>query len=339
MKQLFTKVFSRDFSLAVFEIGYICESADNKPWLEKPNPYKPYFVFERADGTIHIYYNSKGVEWTNEVLRNKVRKDPSFLNLVEKKVVECIKFIEPIYEKEQALDMKTLRRFIDEFIVAYHWIEAMWWLSKMTKEELGADNRELQKLREVTNKLSAGVDIVIRKSLAREYPKLGLLSAMLGLEEIRSGKIPSEAELRKRDGGFFFTDGKMLFINKEELEREYNIELEQVKVEFVNELKGSSAYKGVVRGSVRRVMGHGDFSKIKQGEILVSPMTMPDFLPAMKKASAFITDEGGMLCHAAIVAREMRKPCITGTKIATQVLKDGDMVEVDADKGIVRKLS
>jgi pyruvate,water dikinase len=56
----------------------------------------------------------------------------------------------------------------------------------------------------------------------------------------------------------------------------------------------------------------------------------------MNKASAFITDEGGITCHAAIVARELNKPCIIGTKIATKVLKDGDMVEVDAERGVVR---
>ena len=58
----------------------------------------------------------------------------------------------------------------------------------------------------------------------------------------------------------------------------------------------------------------------------------------MKKASAIITDEGGLSCHAAIVARELGIPCIIGTKIATKVLKDGDRVEVDADKGIVKKI-
>ncbi|MFA6445786.1 MAG: PEP-utilizing enzyme [Candidatus Paceibacterota bacterium] len=65
-------------------------------------------------------------------------------------------------------------------------------------------------------------------------------------------------------------------------------------------------------------------------------MTRPDFLSLMNKASAFITDEGGITCHAAIVARELNKPCIIGTKIATKVLKDGDMVEVDAERGVVR---
>ncbi len=56
----------------------------------------------------------------------------------------------------------------------------------------------------------------------------------------------------------------------------------------------------------------------------------------MKRAAAFVTDEGGITCHAAIVAREMKKPCVIGTKIATQIFKDGDMVEVDAQRGVVR---
>ena len=81
-----------------------------------------------------------------------------------------------------------------------------------------------------------------------------------------------------------------------------------------------------------------DQDKLKKGEILVTSMTTPDYLPSMQKASAFVTDEGGITCHAAIIAREMKKPCIIGTKIATKILKDGDLVEVDADKGVVRKL-
>ena len=78
---------------------------------------------------------------------------------------------------------------------------------------------------------------------------------------------------------------------------------------------------------------------MKNGDILVSPMTTPNFVPAMKLAAAIVTDEGGVMCHAAIVAREMKKPCIIGTKIATKVLKDGDIVEVDADKGVVKILN
>ena len=65
-------------------------------------------------------------------------------------------------------------------------------------------------------------------------------------------------------------------------------------------------------------------------------MTFPNYIAAMEKAAAFVTDEGGILCHAAIIAREMKKPCVIGTKIATQTLKNGDEVEVNANVGMVK---
>ena len=78
--------------------------------------------------------------------------------------------------------------------------------------------------------------------------------------------------------------------------------------------------------------------KMEKGNIMVAHTTFPALIPAMKKAAAIVTDDGGITCHAAIVARELKIPCVVGTKIATQVLKDGDLVEVDADKGIVKIL-
>ena len=97
-----------------------------------------------------------------------------------------------------------------------------------------------------------------------------------------------------------------------------------------------SGFKGKVQGIVTIVKSENDLKKVKKNNILVAPMTLPHFISAMEKASAFVTDEGGITCHAAIVAREMKKPCIIGTKIATKVLHDGDLVEVDANKGVVR---
>ncbi len=103
-----------------------------------------------------------------------------------------------------------------------------------------------------------------------------------------------------------------------------------------NELKGFSAQLGTARGKVKIIESAEEIAKIEEGDILVAVMTRPDYLPAMKKAAAFVTDEGGITCHAAIVAREMKKPCIVGTKIATKIFKDGDLLEVDADNGLVR---
>ena len=78
--------------------------------------------------------------------------------------------------------------------------------------------------------------------------------------------------------------------------------------------------------------------KFISGRILVTSMTRPDFVPLMRKASAIITDEGGITSHAAIVSRELGIPCIIGTKIATKSLKTGDTAEIDLVNGIVRKM-
>lgn len=101
-------------------------------------------------------------------------------------------------------------------------------------------------------------------------------------------------------------------------------------------IKGMIAQKGIVRGTAKIVKNVSELNKVKEGDVLVSQMTFPSFIMAMRRASAFVTDEGGITCHAAIISRELNKPCVIGTKIATKVLKDGDMVEVDADRGIVK---
>ncbi|MFT4304709.1 MAG: PEP-utilizing enzyme [Candidatus Woesearchaeota archaeon] len=103
-------------------------------------------------------------------------------------------------------------------------------------------------------------------------------------------------------------------------------------------ISGNPACKGYARGKVKVIMNLNDFSKFEKGDVLVTSMTTPEFVVIMKKASAIITDEGGLSCHAAIVSREMNIPCIIGTKHASKILKDKDAVEVDANKGIVRKL-
>lgn len=100
-------------------------------------------------------------------------------------------------------------------------------------------------------------------------------------------------------------------------------------------LKGETASGGVYSGKVKVVHDVSELNKIEKGDILVTRMTNPDMVVAMQKAGAIITDEGGMTCHAAIVSREMGIPCLVGTEHATEVLKEGEMITVHADRGIV----
>ncbi|NYZ74721.1 phosphoenolpyruvate synthase, partial [Candidatus Micrarchaeota archaeon] len=100
-------------------------------------------------------------------------------------------------------------------------------------------------------------------------------------------------------------------------------------------LQGFGASPGIASGNVRIVADLKELYRVKEGDILVTAMTSPDFVPAMKRAAGIVTDEGGMTCHAAIVSRELGIPCIVGTRKATALLEDGEAVTVDARHGVV----
>ncbi len=112
-----------------------------------------------------------------------------------------------------------------------------------------------------------------------------------------------------------------------------SLKLDNLQTEF----KGQPTFKGKVTGKVRVIMDP-KVSVSDEPFILVTGMTSPDYIHHMQKCLAIITNEGGITCHAAILSRELKKPCIIGTKVATKMLKDGDLVEVDAENGIVRMI-
>ena len=103
-------------------------------------------------------------------------------------------------------------------------------------------------------------------------------------------------------------------------------------------LQGTSASRGTAQGKVVIVKGVKDLLNVNKGDILVAVTTHPDYVPAMQKANAIITDEGGVTSHAAIISREIGIPCVVGTKNATKTLQNGDMIEVDGNNGIVKIL-
>lgn len=156
--------------------------------------------------------------------------------------------------------------------------------------------------------------------------------------------IPAIVSKRRLAGAYMGPDNKEIFLNEEELVglesyiQSTHSSPDFIGVENVSMVKGFSACRGKATGIARIILSSKDFNKLGSNEILVTTMTSVDFVPVMERAAAFVTNEGGITSHAAIVAREMNKPCVIGTKNATQVLKDGDMVEVDANNGIVRIL-
>ncbi|QDF08235.1 phosphoenolpyruvate synthase [Myxococcus xanthus] len=102
-------------------------------------------------------------------------------------------------------------------------------------------------------------------------------------------------------------------------------------------VQGLGASPGVAAGRVRVLASPAEGRKLQPGEVLVAEMTSPDWVPTMRRASAIVTDRGGMTCHAAIVSRELRKPCVVGTRTATRTLRDDEAVTVDGSTGEVRE--
>lgn len=106
----------------------------------------------------------------------------------------------------------------------------------------------------------------------------------------------------------------------------------------MREIRGIAASSGKAKGKVRIILSEADFTRFKPGEILITRSTNPAWTPLIAIAKAVVTELGGSLSHAAIVSREFGIPCVVGVQKATEVFKDRDLVEVDAERGVVRKL-
>lgn len=103
-----------------------------------------------------------------------------------------------------------------------------------------------------------------------------------------------------------------------------------------NELLGQGACRGKVTGIAKVIAGEADFDKFKPGDILITSMTRPEFLPILRQARGIVTDEGGITCHAAIVSRELKIPCVIGTRRATGLIKSGDKIILNANNGTIK---
>jgi len=159
------------------------------------------------------------------------------------------------------------------------------------------------------------------------------------MQDILDGKISENFINKRREKCFVvWEEGQskpQILTGDETKEWEEKLSISHDGIQIV---KGNCASKGKVEGKVRVLLSASENDKLENGEILVTFMTSPDFMGAIRRCRAIVTNLGGVTSHAAIISRELGIPCIVGTKNATEVLKTGDMVEVDADKGEVRIL-
>jgi len=183
------------------------------------------------------------------------------------------------------------------------------------------------------------------KKLAEKAPEKGWTiyeTINLRREEIEdillNNRYPKLDYMRLRSnkqGIFDFNNGIWKFItDRKEIENIKEMLKKETKTE--KQVKGMKANKGKTVGIARIILSRADLHKIKQNDIMVAIVTDPVYTPYMKKCKAIVTDEGGITSHSAIISRELNIPCVIGTKHATSIFKDGDLIEVNGDEGIVK---
>jgi len=173
-------------------------------------------------------------------------------------------------------------------------------------------------------------------------PEALLYFSIVDLKKIKDvkqiKKLEPELKLRAKGSWYLWERGQEWLALGRDYERLVKLLESEVDNLSHGQINGSIANAGTAIGRVMICKNISQIHKVKQGDILVSSMTRPEFMPAIKKAAAIVTDEGGITCHAAIVARELGIPAVIGTKVATKILKDGMMVEVRANHGLVKIL-
>jgi len=159
--------------------------------------------------------------------------------------------------------------------------------------------------------------------------------AKLGDKIQQHYRFPQDIEWAMEDGELYIVQSRpVTTITLESFEKnKKEISVEGLKLI----LKGEPASPGVATGKIKILKSAKEINKLEDGEILVTDMTTPDFVPAMKKAAAIVTNQGGQTSHAAIVSRELGIPCIVGTQTATVDLKNGQIITVDGKEGSVYK--
>ncbi len=242
-------------------------------------------------------------------------------------------------------------------------------INYLKKEQIVSDEEKIQLTKElnISQKTKQLADILALSTVWRDERKANILKTIhyfskinteiarrlnvdvklvehMTLHELRQFSSLDKKGLKEKlveryDGSYYYLNGTdELVISGPEYRKICSQMENKSNHKITDEIRGMIANGGSVIGRAVICKGISEFSKVQDGDILVTSMTRPEFMPILRKVAAIVTDEGGITCHAAIVARELNIPAVIGTKVATKIIKDGMMVEVKANHGLVKIL-
>ncbi len=251
--------------------------------------------------------------------------------------------------KNALLSLKLLSKYYIDYLVILGSLNCLWRyigdnaVTKCNKKDIEYFAKARGNVAEIYPQMEGALSLLCNKigeqqkfdgDLLRYFTRAEL-DNFLDKKELLN--LEKQQKLKKRKVGYFYIYTK----NTEEVVTEDNVLIKKIKQFALKNSQPKSGLKGTVvyLGKVEAKVFNFDqnFKKAPAGKfILVTHMTHPKDLTLIKKSLGIITDEGGVLCHAAIMARELKKPCIIGTKVATQLLKTGMSVELDCYKGTIK---
>ena len=329
--QEYRKIMTRPLSLVECECWDIGERVKMPQQFKNLLYFDPLFIYGPKKG-VAVYYNFTDPDQSPQPLIAYLEKNNVWFENKKKEFDKHCQEIRTLLKKN-SLDYKRI-------VQLNH---AIW--STIAVANVLANTEVFKvsdRLRKLCVKIREESDDILHPSLTQiniaVKKKLGLKDIQnVSLHEALATRIPNISEMNKRKKGWLYHKGKIVYDAERYLQKNY-IQLIAPTKKQKNSISGNAACRGFVKGKARLVFELSELKKIKKGDILVTPMTTPDMIPVLKHVSAIITDEGGIICHAAIVSRELQIPCIIGTTNATQIIKDGDLLEVDASNGKIKIL-
>lgn len=329
---LYRKVISREKTIIETEIYYQGEYEGIKSLTKNLYYFKPLFIYDKEKEITNVYYNDTALEEDPKTIYYYMQKDIKKTKELYNKALSSCKYLNMIVDNDES-DF-NYKEFIKNMLIIYPFTS----LGNLAGyfENISSELKELlidfrNNYDYILYKANEYLHNKAKKILPKEYQEH---IKFLFIEEVFQNKMPSLDLIQKRKNGYIFFDNNLELVDNIPLwlERKNIVIKSQQDGKII---KGSVAYSGKKTGKVCQIYTKEDFKKFEKGDILVTTMTTPKFTPILKLAGAIVTDEGGITCHAAIIARELKIPCIIGCKNATEILKNDMIVEVNANEGII----
>lgn len=294
-----------------------------------------YAFWSIKNNQVDFYRSEKENARFSKVLAGRYKRNEKYANNLAKELIKLTDWFNNfVKENKKIVDFKKkAKSFFTNYKKIYALHQAVYWGGDYLSKLKIINKNQKQRTVDTLKSAYKYNELIIPK-IESYFKKLKITNFLY--DEIVKGIVKMSKERRS----LLFLDGRRFILSPNETKKiEKIIEEKQKNANgLVKEIKGLPVTKGVYRGKVKLVIDLNNLKGVRAGDVLVTHMTRPQFNLQIKNAGAIVTNEGGILCHAALLAREFNIPCIVGTKIATKVLHDGDLVEVDADKGVVRIL-